>query len=379
MSIYRPTVRCAGALFPLSLLLTFLATSACGQTGDVMPGVAATVTTGVRTDEIDRMLTRHFKPGEPGVSVIISQHGTILFRKAYGMANIQTGLALRPELPMRTGSITKQFTAAAIMLLAAQGKLSVTDDLEKYFPGLPWHGRHVTIEHLLTHTSGIRNYTALPQFGALVAKSVSVDEGIDFFKGATTEFQPGQRFAYSNSNYFLLGAIIEKVSGLPYSEFMQQNIFAPLHMTGTTIENDSSPTMAVIGYSTSAKGVVSVPHYSMSWPFAAGALQTTGDDLVRWNNAITTETLLSRAAWEQMATDHRLNDGSRTGYGYGWFVRKLGGSTALEHGGDIGGFSADTWSFPKEEIFLAVLANNDSHEPAPDAIAEKIAKMILRQ
>lgn len=324
------------------------------------------------------MLLKYFKPGEPGAAIIISQHGSILFRKAYGLANTETNVPLRPELPLRTGSVTKQFTAAAIMLLAEQDKLSVSDEIGKYFPEYPVHGRHVTIEQLLTHTSGIRNYTASPQFGAVMTKDVSVDDVIAFFKDASPQFQPGQRFSYSNSNYFLLGAIIEKVSGMSYPDFMQQQIFQPLQMRSTVIEKAASPLSTVIGYTQGRKGIASVPYYSMSWPFAAGALRTSVDDLVLWDSAITTGTLLRRESWDRMAADHTLNGGSHTGYGYGWFIRRLGGSNALEHGGDIGGFSADTWRFPKEELFVAVLGNSDAHEPAPDIIAEKIAKIILR-
>ncbi len=324
------------------------------------------------------MLSKYFKPGEPGAAIIISQHGSVLFRKTYGLADTGKSVPLRPELPLRTGSLTKQFTAAAIMLLAEQGKLSVSDEIGKYLPGYPAQGRYVTIEHLLTHTSGIRNYTALPQFGAVMTKDVSVDDAIAFFKDATPEFQPGQRFSYSNSNYFLLGAIIEKVSGMNYPDFMRQYIFQPLQMADTDIEKAGSPPATVLGYTQDRKGIAGVPYYSMSWPFAAGALRTSVDDLVLWDRAVTAGTLLRRESWERMATDYTLNGGKHTGYGYGWFVRTLGGSNALEHGGDIGGFSADTWRFPKEGLFIAVLANNDAHEPAPDAVAEKIAKILLR-
>jgi CubicO group peptidase (beta-lactamase class C family) len=323
------------------------------------------------------MLSKYFKPGEPGASVIVSQRGAVLFRKAYGLANTETNAPLQPEFPLRTGSVTKQFTAAAIMLLAEQGKLSLADELGKYFPEYPEPGRHVTIENLLTHTSGIRNYTELPQFSVRLTRDVSPDDAIAFFKDAPMQFQPGHRFSYSNSNYFLLGRIVEKVSGISYQDFMQQQIFRPLQMYSTEIETATSPVATVIGYTRERRGIIKSPFYSMSWPFAAGAMRTSVDDLVRWDHATRIGALLRRASWERMAKDFTLSDGGHTGYGYGWFIRRFRGNDALEHGGDIGGFSADTWRFPKEQIFIAVLANNDSHEPAPDAIAEKIAKIIF--
>ncbi|MEI8155412.1 MAG: serine hydrolase domain-containing protein [Burkholderiales bacterium] len=369
-----------GLFIALTLPLCFSPIAAWGQSDDVVPtAVDETGRTDVRAQEIDSMLSKYFAPGEPGATVIVSQRGAILFRKAYGLANIEMNMPLRPEMSLRTGSVTKQFTAAAIMLLVEQGRLSVSDEIGKYFPQYPEQARHVTIEHLLTHTSGIRNYTELAHFGAAMTKDVSVDEAIAFFDEVPLQFQPGQRFSYSNSNYFLLGAIIEKVSGMRYSDFMQQRIFQPLQMRSTVVETSTSPVSSVIGYTQDRKGIASVNHYSMNWPFAAGALRTSVDDLVRWDSAITTGKLLGRVSWDSMATDRTLNGGSHTGYGYGWFIRRLGGSHALEHGGDIGGFSADTWRFPKEELFVAVLTNNDSHEPAADSIAEKIAKILLRR
>jgi CubicO group peptidase (beta-lactamase class C family) len=368
----------AAFLISLSLLFFPLAGSARVQSGDIATDVYEAAASYVHANEIDEMLSTYFKPSQPGATVIVSQRGVILFRKAYGLANTETKVPLRPELALRTGSITKQFTAAAIMMLAEQGKLSLADELGSHLPNYPEHGRHITIENLLTHTSGIRNYTELPQFGSLLAKDVSVDDAIAFFKGAPIQFQPGQGFSYSNTNYFLLGAIIEKVSGISYQAFMQQQIFQPLQMHSTEIESAASPVATAIGYTQGRNGINKVPYYSMSWPFAAGAMRTSVDDLVRWDNAIRIGALLRRESWERMAKDFTLSDGSHTGYGYGWFIRKLRGNDALEHGGDIGGFSADTWRFPKEQMFIAVLANSDSHEPAPDTIAEKIAKIILR-
>ena len=369
-----------GLFIALTLPLFFSPVAAWGQSDDVVPAaVGETGRTDVRAQEIDSMLLKYFAPGEPGATVIVSQRGAILFRKAYGLANIEMNMPLRPEMSLRTGSVTKQFTAAAIMLLVEQGRLSVSDEIGKYFPQYPEQARHVTIEHLLTHTSGIRNYTEIAQFGAAMTKDVSVDEAIAFFNEVPLQFQPGQRFSYSNSNYFLLGAIIEKVSGMRYPDFMQQQIFQPLQMQSTVIETSTSPVSSVYGYTQDRNGIANVTRYSMDWPFAAGALRTNVDDLVRWDVAITKEMLLRRESWDRMATEYTLNGGGRTGYGYGWFMRKLSGSFALEHGGDIGGFSADTWRFPKEELFVAVLTNNDSHEPAADSIAEKIAKILLRR
>jgi len=375
--VTKVSLRCAAFLVSLSLPFSPLAVSARDWSGDIAPAVDETGTTDFRAHEIDEMLSNYFKAGEPGATVIVSQRGVVLFRKAYGLANTETKVPLRPELALRTGSVTKQFTAAAIMLLAEQGKLSLADELGSHMPEYPEHGRHITIENLLTHTSGIRNYTELPQFSSVLVKDVSVGDAIAFFKDTPLQFQPGQRFSYSNSNYFLLGAIIEKVSGISYQAFMQQKIFQPLQMNCTEIESTASSVATAIGYTQGRNGITKVPYYSMSWPFAAGAMRTSVDDLVRWDNAIRIGALLRRESWERMAKDFKLIDGSHAGYGYGWFIRKFRGNDTLEHGGDIGGFSADTWRYPEDQIFIAVLANSDSHEPAPDAIAGKIVKIIF--
>jgi CubicO group peptidase (beta-lactamase class C family) len=257
--VKKVSFHCAAFLISLSLLFFPLAVSARDQSGDIAPDVDETGTTDFRAHEIDEMLPNYFKPGEPGATVIVSQRGVILFRKAYGLANTETKVPLRPELVLRTGSVTKQFTAAAIMLLAEQGKLSLADELGSHMPEYPEHGRHITIENLLTHTSGIRNYTELPQFGSVLEKDVSVDDAIAFFKGAPLQFQPGQRFSYSNTNYFLLGAIIEKVSGISYQDFMQQQILQPLQMHSTEIESAASPVDTAIGSRKAEMGSAKCP------------------------------------------------------------------------------------------------------------------------
>lgn len=250
----------ATVLISLSLPLFTLPVSARDQSGDVAPDIYEAGTTYSRAHEIDEMLSNYFKPNEPGATVIVSQRGTILFRKAYGLANTEENVPLRPEFPLRAGSVTKQFTGAAIMLLADQGKISLADDIGRHLPDYPENGRHITIENLLTHTSGIRNYTELPQFGSVLTKDVSVDDAIAFFKDAPLQFQAGQRFSYSNSNYFLLGAIIEKVSGISYQAFMQQQIFQPLQMSSTEIENTASSVVTSVGYTQRRNGITKVPY-----------------------------------------------------------------------------------------------------------------------
>ena len=329
--------------------------------------------------EIDAMLSRYLKPDRPGAAIIVTRDGLPVFRKAYGVSNQERNVALEPEMALRAGSLTKQFTAAAIMLLVEQGKLALSDELGKYLANFPTSPTPVTIEHLLTHTSGIRNYTAFPDFRARMTMPVGVSEAITLFKDSKLEFKAGDRFAYSNSNYFLLGAIIEHVSGMPYPVFMEKAVFRPLQLDHTIIETDASARAPTLGYTRLLRRTAPAAPYSMSWPYAAGALRTTVDDLARWSEATANGKLLTPASWQRMSSSYRLAGGAATGYGYGWFVRTVGGRSVIEHSGEIGGFSAALMQFPKERLCIAILANSDALDPAPDALAEKIAALVLRR
>lgn len=372
----RP-LRMAPARCALIIGMTLLGACTTSQAAaDALPAQAQDNGAVERVRAIDAMLQRYLKPGVPGAVVLVTDHGTPLFRKAYGLAKVSENVALDPGMSLRVGSITKQFTAAAIMLLAEQGKLALSDKVGQYLPAFAGADSPVTIEHLLTHTSGIRNYTELPHFVERMNSDVSVEDGIAFFKDAKPEFAQGDRFAYSNSNYFLLGAIIERVSGMPYADFMARNVFEPLQLTQTRIETGAAPA-DVIGYTQERRKVTVSPDYSIRWPYAAGALRTSVDDLALWDQAIVQGKLLKPESWKRMATSYRLHGIHATGYGYGFFIRSIRGKAAIEHGGDIGGFSADMMRFPQEEIFIAVLANNDAGDPAPDELAAKIAALVL--
>src|SRR5262245_36905600 len=168
---------------------------------------------------INEVLEKSFKPNEPGAAVIVVKDGRVIFRKGYGMANLELGVPVEPDMIFRIGSVTKQFTAVAILMLAEQGKLSLNDEITKFLPEYPTQGHKITVEHLLTHTSGIKSYTGLPEWRPLWRKDVTMRELIDLFKDKPMEFAPGERWNYNNSAYVLLGAIIEKVSGQSYADF----------------------------------------------------------------------------------------------------------------------------------------------------------------
>ena len=186
---------------------------------------------------IDHLLTTTFQASEPGAAVIVVRNGQVLLRKGYGLANLELGVPVAPEMVFRLGSITKQFTAVAVLMLVDQGSVSLDDDITTFLPDYPTHGHTITIKQLLTHTSGIPSYTDLPELPSLWRNDLTLDELIALFKDQPLDFAPGAQWAYSNSGYVLLGAVIEKVSGMGYGEFVQQRIFTPLGMTHSSYDS----------------------------------------------------------------------------------------------------------------------------------------------
>lgn len=327
---------------------------------------------------IDTAIAPFFKADAPGATVIVVKDGKPVLRKAYGMADTAKGVKMTPEMAMRLGSITKQFTAAAILLLQEEGKLSVDDDITKHLPDYPGKGKKITIEHLLTHTSGIPSYTGKSGYVQTMAQDMTVAQMIDSFKNDPLEFEPGSRYRYNNSGYFLLGAIIEKISGQSYAGFLEQRIFKPLGMHDTYYEglgNSKAPVAA--GHSRGEKGFGPARPLSMTQPYAAGALVSTVDDLARWDAAIGAGRLLKPASWQRAFMPYRLSDGKATEYGYGWDIDKLQGETAIGHGGAINGFATYALRFPDQKAYVVVLANSDSGPANPAVVARKAAGIAI--
>jgi CubicO group peptidase (beta-lactamase class C family) len=267
--------------------------------------------------KINAFLEKIYPANEPGAAVLAVKNGKIILRKGYGMANLELGIPIKPEMVFRIGSITKQFTAVAIMKLVEEGKLSVTDDIKKYLPDYPTHGHKITIHHLLNHTSGIKSYTSMPDWPPLMRKDMTLKELIDFFKNQPMDFAPGERFLYSNSGYILLGAIIEKVSGKSYEAYMDENIFKPLNMSGSYYGSPSRIIpLRAFGYEKDKSQITNASYLSMTQPYAAGSLLSTVDDLHRWYQALEAGKVLSQKSLEQMYTPTKLNNGKTQNYGY---------------------------------------------------------------
>ncbi len=310
----------------------------------------------------ERMAAQHV----PGLSLAVIHEGRVLRARGYGLADVEQGVPATPDTVYQIGSLTKQFTAVAVMRLVEQNKITLEESISRYLSGLPdaWGG--VTVRHLLNHTAGIKSFTGLPDFLTRLAPyPAGRDQILASVAGEPLEFAPGMRYAYSNTGYFLLGYVIEEVSGQPYAAFLHQNLFAPLGMDATRVNDpdDIIPCRAS-GYVWGEDRLWNARPVSLDWVGSAGALVSTVLDLARWDAALGSAGLLSEAGWEQTWTPATLGDGTRTEYGFGWIVGNRRGCRTLSHGGGIPGFTAFMERLPCDGLTVIVLTNLSPADPA---------------
>lgn len=306
----------------------------------------------------------------PGLALEIIQNGQPVKTCAYGLANLEWQSPATPDTVFEIGSITKQFTAAGILLLAQEGKLSVDDKISRYLQDTPQTWTNITLRHLLTHTSGIKNYTALEGFE--LTRRLTQSQFIRKMGGYPLDFPPGDKWSYCNSGFNLLGYIIENVSGQGYWPFMHQRIFGLLAMSSTTNRNPRTviPRRAS-GYETNRAGQLINRDYDLTDVFSAGEIVSTVGDLAKWNAALDAQKLLAPATEQLMWTPVRLNGGQTHPYGFGWFLDPLQGHQNIGHSGSTSGFSASIQRFPKDGLAVIVLTNSDEM-----GVATKLAKAI---
>ncbi|MBO0722435.1 MAG: serine hydrolase [Blastocatellia bacterium] len=323
--------------------------------------------------KLDEYLSAVAKQGFTG-SALVAKDGKVMFSKGYGMANAEWDIPNTPQTKFRLGSITKQFTAASILLLQERGKLSVQDPICKYIAECPKSWEPITIHHLLTHTSGIPSYTEVKsreEFRKLSLMSVTPAGFVDSFKSKPLEFSPGEKMKYDNSGYFTLGYIIEKVSGQSYETFLQENIFTPLKLADTGYDtHDRILKKRATGYSFKNGARINSDYLDMTVPYAAGSLYSTVEDLFAWNEALFSDKLLSAKSREAMMTVNK-ND-----YAYGLTVNRLFNRKMVSHGGGINGFSTFLARFPEEKVTIVVLRNAD-YGSNNNKISEDLAAIVF--
>jgi CubicO group peptidase (beta-lactamase class C family) len=308
---------------------------------------------------LDAVFASAYPANSPGATVLIARGDTVLYRKAFGMADIELRVPMKPENVLQLASITKQFTSVAILMLMEQGKLSLQDPLSKYVAGFD-RADEITVHHLLNHSSGLTSYTNLPTFREKTREDLTPMQIAEYVKPLPLEFAPGAQYAYSNTGYLLLGMIIEQLSGMPYGDFIQKHIFARLGMTHSSYASNYAivPNRAS-GYQL-YEGAFERPDYlSPSIAYAAGSLLSTVDDMLLWNRAIRNNTLISERSRDLAFSNHPLRNGRPSNYGYGWAINELAGARTVEHTGGINGYATSGVYVPSRDVYAIVLTNRD--------------------
>jgi len=314
------------------------------------------LTTFARADEVDnfvraQLAERHI----PGAAIAVIKNGKIVKTEGYGLASVEFNAPATKETVFEIGSVSKQMTAAAIMLLVEEGKINLDEKISKYLPATPDAWKNVSVRNLLTHTSGIKSYTGLSGFE--LTKRLSRDEFIKSLGVQPLEFETGARYLYSNSGYNLLGFIIESVSGKSYWDFMRERIFKPLGMNATA---DRDPKYIIprraTGYEWENNHLVG-RDYDLTDVFSAGAIVSTVTDLAKWDAAWRGDTLLKKASKTQVWTPVTLNDGKPYPYGFGWRISEVRGHRLIAHSGQTAGFGANISRYVDDDLTVIALTN----------------------
>jgi CubicO group peptidase (beta-lactamase class C family) len=371
----------------------FLGSAALAQTPDDKKLAAA----------IDKIAAAAVAAGEsPGLEVAVVKNGKPVLIKGYGSANLEEHVPVSNDSVFRVGSVTKQFTAVSLLLLAEQGKVSLQDKLSKYYPNFP-RADDITLDEMLHHTSGIYNYTAAPNFAVDGMIHRSTDEMVEFIGKLpkTQDFEPGTNWSYSNSAYFILGGVVEKAAGASLAQVFKTRLFTPLGMTHSAFDDETEIVAArARGYSGAGPGkFTNAPFISMSIPGGAGSVRSTAGDLATWNAALYGGKILKPDSLAAMLTPGKLSNGENSGvamakmmaaagapaaaasaqreYGYALFLSQDEGHRKIDHGGGIYGFSASLSEFPDDKTTVVVLSNAIGKDVGVSKVADRIERLAI--
>jgi CubicO group peptidase (beta-lactamase class C family) len=328
--------------------------------------------------KIDSLIQTEFKDKNgPGGVFMVAKNGKTIYQKAFGKANLELDANLSTESVFQIGSMTKQFTAIAILMLEEQGKINVQNTVSKYIPDYP-AGDKITIHHLLTHTSGIKDFTKMKSIRDIAQKEMTPKMIVDFFKNEPVDFAPGEKFDYNNSGYVLLGYLIELVSGGTYEDFIKENIFKKIGMNQSNYATDRQIiNKRAYGYHKKEYGYVNKSVINFSVPFSSGSLMSSANDMLKWQNALNQNILLKTENSQKAFSKYKLNSGETFTYGYGWHIKELNGTPVREHGGSIFGFKSMGVYIPSEDIYVLGLSNCDCNSPTQ--LTRDIATLALNK
>lgn len=330
----------------------------------------------VTEQAFDDILACRTEISQPGIAVRIEQAGELIYQNARGMADIKNQIPLSVKDSFQIGSVSKQFTAAAILLLADQKKLALSDQIGQYLPELRRDYQQATIAQVLSHTAGIPNYNEDGQVRDVWHQYATLDAIIPLITRLKMTAKPGQEYRYSNTGYLLLGKIIEIASGLSYAEYMQQAIFAPLNMKHTYVLTKGTGANKVQGYDGNPQTGFRMPQtVDRSWIHAAGAIVSTLEDMSRWHQGLSSGQLLSKTAFANMVAPAVLNSGQTINYGFGMDIFPIHGEHSYSHQGGVPGFMSWMVYFPEHQLFAMAFSNHSSNHPGP-ALLDLIARQL---
>ena len=319
----------------------------------------------------------------PGLALGVIRDGKIIKAQGYGLCNVELDVSVKPQTIFQTGSVGKQFTATAVMMLVEEGKIALDDKISKYFPEAPPTWKEITVRHLLTHTSGIPDYGSDDDIPSRKIIDLRVDytegEMVHRFATLPLDFPPGSKWSYSNSGYVILGVLIHKVSGQFYGDFLEQRVFQPLHMDSTHIISEEN----IVPHRSAGYRLVRGELKNQEWvapklnTTADGALYTNVLDMAKWDAALAAQALLKKTSFREMWTPVRLNDGKTYPYGFGWEITNSNGHPILEHSGSWQGFTMDFLRYTDDKLSVVIFTNLDSEHSHPAKIAHAVAAIFV--
>ncbi|HTE26914.1 serine hydrolase [Flavitalea sp.] len=341
-----------------------------------------TNTYGQKTDQstivknLDDLIYKRYAEIAPGCVVLVAKKGNTIYKKAFGTSNIIQNSPMQSDMIFRIGSITKQFTAIAILQLVEQGKIALNDSIQKYVKDFPSR-EVITIENLLTQTSGIKNYFEISN-PSKTKTTYTPAQGVDYFKDEPLVFFPGSRFQYSNSNYYLLGYIIEIVTGKSYAAYLRENILSKLPLINTSYDDpDKQVVNMTKGYSKFDGKIEQAELEEISTIYSAGGLLSNAEDLLKWNQYLYAGKLISKQLLTRAISPFQLSDGSFSSYGYGLYIKGIEGIKTIEHSGSTDGFQSDLIYLPDEDITVITLFNCYEADMDWQILSNDIVKVTL--
>jgi CubicO group peptidase (beta-lactamase class C family) len=362
----------------MKLVLAICAVLAFGMTPTLLK--PAEISDDSASQKVDAYVTAEIQKEKiPSLALAVIRDGKIIKAQGYGLSNVELSVPVKPETIFQTGSVGKQFTATAVMMLLEDGKVSLDDKISRYFPESPAAWKDITVRHLLTHTSGI------PDYGSETKKMIDLrvdyteDEMVRRFAEFPLDFAPGAKWSYSNSGYVILGVLIHRISGKFYGDFLEERVFHPLHMDATHIISEEN----IVPNRSSGYRLVNGVLKNQEWvapklnTTADGALYTNVLDMAKWDAALTQQSLLKKSSYEQMYTPVRLTNGTTHPYGFGWEIAATHGHALIEHSGSWQGFHMNFSRYPADKLSVVVFTNLDSEHSDPIKIAHEVAAIYI--